>query len=127
MDLGISQKEAARRMGADQFTVINWEKGRTEPAVRFVPAVVQFLGYDPFPRGETLPDRLRAARRARGLSNGVMARELRVDPSTLLNWERGRHHPSARFRPRILRVVGTEDLPLDAPRPARLVPKVMGA
>jgi len=47
MDLGITQKEAARRIGADQWTVINWEKGRTEPAVRFVPRVLAFLGFDP--------------------------------------------------------------------------------
>jgi DNA-binding XRE family transcriptional regulator len=44
MDLGITQKEAARRIGADQFTVINWEKGRTQPAVRFVPSILAFLG-----------------------------------------------------------------------------------
>ncbi len=51
MDLGITQKEAAHRIGAGQFTVINWEKGRTEPAVRFLPAIMPFLGYDPFPEG----------------------------------------------------------------------------
>jgi DNA-binding XRE family transcriptional regulator len=43
MDLAITRKEAARRIGADQWTVINWEKGRTEPAVRFVPAITRFL------------------------------------------------------------------------------------
>ena len=61
MDLGITQKEAARRIGADQWTVINWEKGRTCPEVRFVPGIIRFLGYDPFPRGEVLYDRNRLA------------------------------------------------------------------
>lgn len=31
LDLGITQKEVARRIGADQWTVINWEKGRATP------------------------------------------------------------------------------------------------
>ena len=55
MDLGITQKEAARRIGANQWTVINWEKGRTEPAVRFVPRIIQFLGYEPTGRGSGPP------------------------------------------------------------------------
>jgi DNA-binding XRE family transcriptional regulator len=108
MDLGITQKEAARRIGADQWTVINWEKGRTQPAVRFVPGVVQFLGYDPFPKGVTLPEWLRAARRARGLSHTALARELSVDPSTVLNWERGRHYPRVKYWPRILTLIGRD-------------------
>ena len=54
MDLGITQKETARRIGADQWTVINWEKGRTEPAVRFVPGIAAFLGFDPASPGTTL-------------------------------------------------------------------------
>jgi DNA-binding XRE family transcriptional regulator len=47
MDLGITQKEVARRIGADQWTVINWEKGRTWPAVRFVPGILRFCPATP--------------------------------------------------------------------------------
>jgi transcriptional regulator with XRE-family HTH domain len=111
MDLGITQKEAARLMGADQWTVINWEKGRTEPAARYVPRIVRFLGHDPFPRGTTLAQRLRAARRARGLSHRALARELGIDPTTLLGWEQGRHRPSARYGPQILRLLGQAKTP----------------
>jgi len=53
MDLGITQKEAARRIGAGQWTVINWEKGRTWPALRFITEIGKFLGFDPFPQGDT--------------------------------------------------------------------------
>jgi DNA-binding XRE family transcriptional regulator len=45
MDLGMTQKEAARLLGVDQWTVINWEKGRTEPVKRLVPSITLFLGY----------------------------------------------------------------------------------
>jgi transcriptional regulator with XRE-family HTH domain len=120
MDLGITQKEAARRLGTDQFTLINWEKKRTEPAIRFVPGIVQFLGYDPFPKGVTLPERIRATRRARGLSHTALAKEFGVDPSTVLGWEGGRHHPPIEYWPRILGLIGQEELPPEAPLPDRL-------
>jgi DNA-binding transcriptional regulator YiaG len=120
MDLEITQREAARRLGTGQFTLINWEKKRTEPAVRFVPAVIQFLGYDPFPKGVTLPERIRAARRARGLSHTALAGELGIDPSTVLNWERGRHRPPIEYWPRILGLIGRDELPAEAPLPERL-------
>jgi len=108
MDLGITQVEAARQIGAGQFTVINWEKDRTPVSTRFVPAVVRFLGYDPFPKGQTLGERLRAARRARGPSHRALALELQVDPSTVLDWERSRRAPSAKHWPRILRLIGEQ-------------------
>ena len=108
------------RIEADQRPVINWEKGRTEPAVQFVPAVVGSLGRDPFPRGKTLGQRLRAARRARGLSHTALARDFGVDPSTVLNWERGRHSPPVTFWPRIMDLIGRKVLPPDAPLPDRL-------
>jgi transcriptional regulator with XRE-family HTH domain len=53
MDLGITEKEAARRFGANQASLINWEKGRTEPAVRFLPRIIAFLGFDPSEAGST--------------------------------------------------------------------------
>jgi DNA-binding XRE family transcriptional regulator len=47
MDLGIFQREAASQIGADPWTIANWEKGKTKPAVRFIPRILTFLGYDP--------------------------------------------------------------------------------
>jgi DNA-binding XRE family transcriptional regulator len=94
MDLGITQKEAARRIGADQWTVINWEKGRTEPAVRFVPAVIRFLGYDPLLPGETFQDRLRAARRRLGLTQAELGRLAGVSEGTVYDLEHGRVKPT---------------------------------
>jgi transcriptional regulator with XRE-family HTH domain len=68
LDLGLLQREVAERFGANQCSVTNWELGRTKPALRFLPAIVRFLGYVPFPPGETLAERLTTARKARGLS-----------------------------------------------------------
>lgn len=95
MDLGITQKDAARRIGADQWTVINWERGRTKPAVRFVPRIIRFLGFDPFPRGESFPDRIRAARHRLGLTQSELGRLLGMSEGSVSDLERGLQKPAS--------------------------------
>ena len=87
--LGITQKEAARLIGVNQFTIMTWEKDRTEPPVRAMPGLIRYLGYDPFPPAETIPERLRAKRRQNGWSRNMAAAKLGIDESTLRDWEAG--------------------------------------
>lgn len=82
-ELGLLLREAAERIGIDVFSLINWEKGRTEPAIRFWPAIIAFLGYDPHPEPSTLGEHVRAERRRRGCSLALLARECTFDPATL--------------------------------------------
>lgn len=84
------QRDVAKTLGVNAFTVLNWEKDRTEPAIRHYPAILAFLGYDPFPPPVTLADRLKAKRRALGLSIDALAAQLGVDPSTVADWERSK-------------------------------------
>jgi transcriptional regulator with XRE-family HTH domain len=42
--LGLSQKEAAERLGVDPGTLAKWERGEREPAGAFLARVKQFLG-----------------------------------------------------------------------------------
>lgn len=76
-------REAAKLMGVDVFTLIHWEKGKTEPAIRLWPAIISFLGYDPSPCPATLGDHVRAERRRRGCSLAALAREVGFDEATL--------------------------------------------
>jgi len=76
MDLGLKQAEVAGLVGVDKWTVLNWERGKTEPVVRYYSAILAFLGYNPLPVGETFQERLKAARQARGLSWKRLAEEL---------------------------------------------------
>lgn len=85
----LSQEAAATVFGVTEATVVNWEKGHTEPPVHGMAALVQFLGYDPFPEPKTLPERMLAKRRAMGWSIREAARALGVDPTSWGNWERG--------------------------------------
>jgi hypothetical protein len=45
----------------NKWTLANWEKGVTRPAISFVPRILDFLGYDPGPEPIGLPYRLLAA------------------------------------------------------------------
>ncbi|MEO6244762.1 MAG: helix-turn-helix transcriptional regulator, partial [Opitutaceae bacterium] len=93
MDLHLFQKDAARQIGAGMQALINWEKGRSEPEVRFIPGIIAFLGYDPRPKPGTLGERLIAFRVAKGWARPRLAKDLRVDPSTLARWETGKRRP----------------------------------
>jgi transcriptional regulator with XRE-family HTH domain len=86
--LGLSQKRAGDRLKVSGLTVLNWEKGRTEPPYESIAAIIGFLGYDPFPGAATLSELLRATRRIMGWSIKEAARHLGVDAGTWAQWER---------------------------------------
>ncbi|MDO8272420.1 MAG: helix-turn-helix transcriptional regulator [Gammaproteobacteria bacterium] len=92
LELGLYQKDVAKLFGITLFTIINWEKGRTKPTVKFIPSVIQFLGFDPEPPEQptSIADRLRAKRRELGLGQRETAQILGVDASTVMRWEGGR-------------------------------------
>jgi DNA-binding XRE family transcriptional regulator len=77
--------------------VLNWEKDRYEPPVKAMPAVLQFLGYDPYPAPVTLSERMRAKRRAMGWKITEAAAQLGIDPATWGEWERTGRIPWRRY------------------------------
>jgi transcriptional regulator with XRE-family HTH domain len=97
LDLGLLQREVAARIGVDQTTIYNWEGNATTPILRYYKPIEQFLGYNPFPRGRTLAERLVQHRKACGLSQRLFAKQLGIDSGTLGKWERGERHPTGRF------------------------------
>ena len=105
LDLKLLQKQVAEQIGVNAATITNWERNESTPVVRYVPAIVRFLGYDPIPPASSLPERLAAARRELGLTQRRMAERLGVDPGTLRDWEAGRHQPTGRSLNLITRVV----------------------
>jgi DNA-binding XRE family transcriptional regulator len=72
----------------DPTSVLNWEKGKTEPPVKLWPSILRFLGYDPYPQPVTLRERMLAKRRAMGWTIREAADHLGVDESTWGEWER---------------------------------------
>ena len=95
LDLALTQKDVADRLGADEASVWNWEKNRSNPSLRFVPGIIDFLGYQPDDtKPESLGQRIVAFRRLRGLTQKELARQMGVNPSTIANWEREEPHLS---------------------------------
>lgn len=106
LELGLLQKEAALQLEVNPWTVLNWEKGRTEPPVAAMPAIFRFLGYDPFPEPRTLPERLLAERRKMGWSIKVAAEFVAVDPGTWRQWECGNMILYRKHRILVARLLG---------------------
>jgi transcriptional regulator with XRE-family HTH domain len=95
-ELGLTQKVVAGRLGVNAWTYLLWEASRTVPTVRQYPAIFTFLGYDPFPPPNTLPERIAAKRRQLGLSIGASAGVVGVDEGTFARWESGEWKPRLR-------------------------------
>ncbi len=107
LDLGLDQREVARKLGVNTWSLLNWENAKTSPAVRYYPAIIRFLGYNPFPApGVSFPERLKAARTARGLSWKGLAKELGVYESTVRDWENGTHKPTRSLYRRVSHFLG---------------------
>jgi transcriptional regulator with XRE-family HTH domain len=92
-ELGLFQREVAERLGVDPHSVSDWEKDHKHPEIRFWPAVIAFLGYDPNPKPHALGERLRAKRRRLGISIAAAAARLGVDEGTFSRWERELRRP----------------------------------
>ena len=96
LDLELLQSDVAEQIGVDMTTVHNWESNTSLPAIRYLPAIIRFLGYYPQASVDSFPDRLATARRTLGLSQQKMAEKVGVDPGTLQGWEAGRHQPTGK-------------------------------
>jgi transcriptional regulator with XRE-family HTH domain len=105
LELGLLQREVAEQLGVSESTLRHWEKYTTTPAIRFVPRILEFLGYDPYPEPIDLSQRLFWARRRRGRSIREVARELGIDPGTLQRWERGLRIPRGKWLELVERLV----------------------
>ena len=97
LQLALTQREAAAQIGTSEPRIVSWENGHRRPVARFVPAIIRFLGYDPFPEPLTISERLVAKRRELGWSRKKAAKAWGVAESTLQGWELGgpisqRHH-----------------------------------
>ena len=94
LELGLQKKFVATRLAVNEWTYLNWESGRTTPEIRYMPRIIDFLGFDPHPAPISLPGRLKAIRRNLGLSVKRLSAVLGVDESVVARWERGRGGPT---------------------------------
>jgi len=96
LDLGLFQRDVAHEIGVDTETIYRWESNESLPSVSQLPKIIRFVGYDPLPIPRTVPEQLQNIRKHLGSSQAAMAKRLRIDPTTLRKWEKGRARPSRR-------------------------------
>jgi len=86
----MEQKEVADIIGVDVFTILNWEKNHSQPAIRSIPKITEFLGYCPAEPRTNDVERFKAIRTyLYGISQEEMAKLLGMDEGTVQRFERG--------------------------------------
>ena len=53
----LRQTDVAKILDCDEMSVVNWELGHREPSVKFVPGILEIVGFDPRPQPSTMGDR----------------------------------------------------------------------
>ncbi|MHB8837690.1 MAG: helix-turn-helix domain-containing protein [Gemmatimonadaceae bacterium] len=84
---GLLQKDAAAILDVDPLTVVNWELGKTGVDVRFYPAIIALLGFNPLAEGKTPGERIRRERMSRGWSRRRLAALAGIDEATVAKLE----------------------------------------
>lgn len=103
---GLRQKDLALATNAGLWTVITWERHNAEPSVKFIPALIKWLGYDPFPVGETFGEKVKWKRKKVGLTRKAMAKQLRLNYSSVEQWEHDVCRPNEENKKKLEDVVG---------------------
>ena len=88
MDLGFLQKDLAAILGVSTESVFHWETGLYEPANRYWPKIIGFLGFDPSDEPSTFRELILAVQRKTGFSQERLAARLGLDESTICRWIR---------------------------------------
>ena len=98
LDLKLLQKEVAQRLGVGESSIYNWENNLTKPALRYIPKIIEFLGYTPFDTSTlSVGEKIVAYRRLLGLSQKRFAHYLGIDPTTLGRWEKNKRRSPKRL------------------------------
>jgi DNA-binding transcriptional regulator YiaG len=98
LDLNLLQKQVAEQIGDEITSVFNWESNESQPATRFFPAIICFLGYNPLPVADDLMGKFARTRQSLGLTQEDLAEKLGIDESTIAQWERREKKPIGPYR-----------------------------
>ena len=101
--LGLSQARAALAIGVSRDALARWEIKPVQPNVWLMPAIIDFVGYDPQPPASSFSGQLRRTRRALGLNQTQFAGLIVVSESTLHAWELGLYEPNDRRKEVVVR------------------------
>ena len=85
---GLRQIDVAEILELDPHTVMNWERGGAIRYPSYYPCIIEWLGYDPFPKPSSPGEHLLQSRLRMGLTSQEMADRWGIDQGTLLRREK---------------------------------------
>ena len=106
LNQNLKQKDVAQFVGVDPFTILNWEKNKTEPGARYYPKIVEFLGYCPIRYAHSFGELLRFHRTHKGLSHRKLGKILGFDPASVSRWESSERKPYRKWKNRLMSFFG---------------------
>ena len=109
LGLKMHQREVADELGVDKTSVFNWEANTSAPEIRYMPAIIRFLGYNPRPAAKGWRERLVWHRTTLGITQKAASRRIGVGQGTLAKWERGERGPQGRFLDRVKRFLDDQE------------------
>jgi DNA-binding transcriptional regulator YiaG len=105
LERGMLQREVADMIGVCKGTIIHWENNKGGSCAPDVPAIIKFLGYDPFPDPGGLINEMKQWRVRSGLSTTEAAGLLGMEGATWAYWEQGARKPGKRTVKAILALI----------------------
>ncbi len=102
LDMGLYQRQVADIIGVKEGTIHNWEHG-SEPELVHMPAIISFLGYNPYPvpPSDDPLEQLRHYKISNGMDLTRLGEAMSKGHEQLADWLSGRHKPSRKSLDRI--------------------------
>ena len=101
MDLNIHQKLQSTQLGCGHLSLVNWELNHHQPTLKFMPKIVEFLGYDPLPKPKGFMEELDRYRVLKGWSINRLALKIGIPYDSLKYWFKDNHPPTSSNMSRI--------------------------
>ena len=109
-----SQKEVADAIGVTESTIGSWELNQSQPAIKYYPKIIEFLGYFPFEIHTTgVWGKLTYYRFLKGLTKGELAISLGANQANLRNWEKGIERPTTKMWLKVVDLLSSAGLSID--------------
>lgn len=98
MELGLFKSDVARKFNIRQDRIARWENNSCVPYIRYFPVIIEFLGYCPFEFDtSTMIGKIKEYRCVKGLTQAQLGKVLKVDASSVHQWEIGKMRPHKRM------------------------------
>lgn len=95
LEMGLTKREAAKRLGVCVDVVGLWERGEHAPRIHYYPRLIEFLGNDAWLEERTPADRIRKCRAKNGWSQARFGQQIGVSETTVARWEKGLSPPES--------------------------------